>query len=80
MIRNSSTTYGRVAKWLHWLTAQWERPFGCFHYQIAAPFLLWILVAAHAATALYHHYVEKDDVLIPMLPNNLQTNSNNKEI
>lgn len=47
---------------------QWEVPFDLFHYRIAGPFLLWILVAVHAGAAIYHHYVEKDDVLTRMLP------------
>lgn len=47
---------------------QWEVPFDYFHYKLAGPFLFWIMIAAHAGAALYHHYVEKDDVLRRMLP------------
>ena len=48
---------------------QWEVPFDYFHYHIAGPFLFWMIIAVHAGAALYHHYVEKDDVLTRMLPN-----------
>jgi cytochrome b561 len=47
---------------------QWEKPFDFFHYRIAGPFLLSTLIVVHAGAALYHHYVEKDDVLKRMLP------------
>jgi cytochrome b561 len=47
---------------------EWEVPFDYFHYQIVGPFILWVIIAAHAAAATYHHYVEKDDVLKRMLP------------
>lgn len=47
---------------------QWEVPFDYFHYNIAGPFLFWMIIAVHAAAAIYHHYVEKDDVLKRMLP------------
>jgi cytochrome b561 len=47
---------------------QWEVPFDYFHYHIAGPLLLWMLIALHAGAALYHHFVHKDDVLKRMLP------------
>jgi len=47
---------------------EWEVPFDYFHYEISGPFLLWMIIAAHAGAAIYHHYVEKDDVLKRMLP------------
>ena len=47
---------------------QWEVPFDYFHYNIAGPFLFWMIIAVHAGAAIYHHYVEKDDVLTRMLP------------
>ena len=47
---------------------QWEVPFDYFHYKIVGPFVLWVIIAAHAGAAIYHHYVEKDDVLKRMLP------------
>ena len=46
---------------------QWEVPFDYFHKNIVGPFVLWVIIAAHAGAALYHHYVEKDDVLKRML-------------
>ena len=45
-----------------------EVPFDYFHYNIAGPYLLWMLIAAHAGAAIYHHVVHKDDVLTRMLP------------
>ncbi len=47
---------------------KWQVPFDYFHYEISGPFLLWMIIAAHAGAAIYHHYVEKDDVLKRMLP------------
>jgi cytochrome b561 len=47
---------------------EWEVPFDYFHYKIVGPFVLWVIIAAHAGAAIYHHYVEKDDVLKRMLP------------
>ena len=47
---------------------QWEVPFDYFHYEIAGPFLFWMIIAVHASAAIYHHYIEKDDVLKRMLP------------
>ena len=47
---------------------QWEVPFDFFHKNIVGPFVLWEIITAHAGAAIYHHYVEKDDVLKRMLP------------
>lgn len=47
---------------------QWEVPFDYFHYHLAGPYFLWMLIAVHAGAALYHHFVHKDDVLTNMLP------------
>ena len=47
---------------------EWEVVFDAFHYQIVGPYVLWVIIAAHAGAAIYHHYVEKDDVLKRMLP------------
>lgn len=47
---------------------KFEVPFDDFHYRIAGPFLFWVVIAVHAAAGLYHHHVEKDDVLRRMLP------------
>ena len=48
--------------------AEFEAPFDSFHYEIAGPLILWLLVFVHAGAAFYHHFVEKDDVLTRMLP------------
>ena len=47
---------------------QFEAPFDFYHYHLVGPFLLWPLIVVHASAALYHHFVEKDDVLKRMLP------------
>jgi cytochrome b561 len=47
---------------------QLEVPFDTFHYRIAGPFVLWVLVLIHASAAIYHHTVRKDNVLRRMLP------------
>jgi cytochrome b561 len=47
---------------------EWEVPFDFFHYRIAGPFLFWMIIAVHAGAGLYHHFIEKDDVLKRMLP------------
>ena len=47
---------------------QWDDPFDTFHYRICGPFIVWILVLMHAGAAIYHHTVQKDDVLRRMLP------------
>ena len=47
---------------------EFQAPFDYFHYHISGPLLLPIILAAHIGAALYHHYVEKDEVLTRMLP------------
>lgn len=47
---------------------EFEIPFDFFHYEIAGPLIFWIVIAVHASAGLYHHFVEKDDVLKRMLP------------
>ncbi len=47
---------------------RWDDPFDAFHYRIAGPFIVWVLVLMHAGAAIYHHTVQKDDVLRRMLP------------
>jgi len=47
---------------------QWDYFFDTFHYRIVGPYIFWVLILAHASAALYHHKVQKDDVLARMLP------------
>jgi cytochrome b561 len=47
---------------------QFEIPFDTFHYSIAGPYILSALIFLHAGAAIYHHVVQKDDVLRRMLP------------
>lgn len=46
---------------------QWEAPIDWFHHTAGA-FVLWALILIHAAAALFHHFVRRDDVLRRMLP------------
>ena len=45
----------------------WEQPWDYFHKTISGAWVLWILIAIHAGAALYHHFVQKDNVLIGTL-------------
>jgi cytochrome b561 len=45
-----------------------REPMRVFHRDFAGIWVLWILVAVHAAAALYHHYVRRDNTLVRMLP------------
>ena len=42
--------------------------FDTFHYGIVGPYVFWVLILVHAGAAIYHHIVQKDDVLTRMLP------------
>ena len=41
--------------------------FDRFHYGIVGPCVFWVLILVHAGAAIYHHVVQKDDVLTRML-------------
>lgn len=65
----------RNTGWGQWLLAffdmtwdEWEVGWDYFHKRIAGALVLWILVVIHAAAAIYHHIVQKDSVLVGMLP------------
>jgi len=47
---------------------QWNVFFDTFHYGISGPYVLPGLILVHAGAAIYHHLVQKDDVLMRMLP------------
>ena len=47
---------------------EFQAPFDYFHYHLSGPILFPLVLAAHIGAAVYHHYVEKDDVLKRMLP------------
>lgn len=47
---------------------QLEAPFDFYHYHLVGPYILLPLILLHAGAAVYHHYVQKDDVLRRMLP------------
>jgi cytochrome b561 len=47
---------------------KFEVGFDSFHYRVVGPYIFWVIIAVHALAGMYHHYVEKDDVLKRMLP------------
>ncbi len=47
---------------------QWDVFFDTIHYGIVGPYVLSTLIVLHAGAALWHHFVQKDDVLRRMLP------------
>jgi cytochrome b561 len=47
---------------------QWDGFFDTIHYGITGPYLLPALIAMHVGAAIYHHFVQQDDVLRRMLP------------
>lgn len=61
----------RLAQWtfdsLGITYAQWDVFFDRVHYGIVGPYVLTAFVFVHVAAALYHHFVQRDDVLRRML-------------
>lgn len=51
-----------VEGWLGMTFKEFEVPMDVIHKEGGA-YVVWVLVALHAAAALYHHYVRKDFVL-----------------
>lgn len=47
---------------------QWDVFFDSFHYRVVGPYIFPVVILAHAAAAIFHHVVQKDDVLRRMLP------------
>ena len=45
---------------------EFEEPVDFFHKEIMGAWLVWMLIAGHAAAALYHHFIHKDRTLIKM--------------
>ena len=48
-----------------------EAPLDLFHKQISGALLLWMLILVHVSAALYHHFWQKDQTLVRMLPSRL---------
>lgn len=46
---------------------EFEKPIDFFHKEIMGAWLVWILIAGHAAAALYHHYMLRDRTLKKMI-------------
>ena len=55
-----------VEGWMGLTWEQFEAPMDFIHKKGGA-YVVWVLIAAHAAAALYHHYIRKDVVLKRML-------------
>ncbi|GAB5451175.1 MAG: hypothetical protein Hals2KO_15030 [Halioglobus sp.] len=55
-----------VEGWMGLDWDQFEAPMDFVHKQGGA-YVVWVLIAAHAGAALYHHFVRKDTVLKRML-------------
>jgi cytochrome b561 len=51
---------------------QWDVFFDTVHYRIVGPYVFSTLIVAHASAALFHHVVQKDDVLRRMLPGRVE--------
>ena len=47
---------------------QWDVFFDSFHYRVVGPYIFPVVILAHAGASVYHHVVQKDDVLRRMLP------------
>lgn len=56
-----------VTEWLGLTWEEWEAPVDWMHHTAGA-FVVWVLISIHAAAALYHHYIRKDEVLSRMIP------------
>jgi len=55
-----------IEGWMGLTWEQFEAPMDFIHKKGGA-YVVWVLIAAHAAAALYHHYIRKDVVLKRML-------------
>ena len=51
---------------------EWDLFFDTFHYRIVGPYIFSTLIVVHASAAIYHHVVQRDDVLRRMLPGSAQ--------
>lgn len=47
---------------------QWDVFFDTFHYRVVGPYIFPAVILIHAGAAVFHHVVQKDDVLRRMLP------------
>ena len=52
--------------------AQQDTFFDAFHYGVVGPYIFWVLIVFHAGAAVWHHVVQKDDILKRMLPGTRQ--------
>ena len=43
-----------------------EKPIDFIHKDVLGAWLIWLLIAGHAAAALYHHFVRRDRTLLKM--------------
>lgn len=55
-----------VTNWMELEFKEFEAPIDFFHKEIMGKWAVWILIAGHAAAAMYHHFIKKDRTLIKM--------------
>ncbi|MFK7814995.1 MAG: cytochrome b [Gammaproteobacteria bacterium] len=55
-----------VTNWLGLSFEEFEAPIDFIHKDIMGKWAVWILIAGHAAAAMYHHFIKKDRALIKM--------------
>jgi cytochrome b561 len=58
--------------------AQWDLFFDRFHYGVVGPYVLSTFVVVHVGAAVYHHFVQKDDVLVRMLPDRVRAENSSR--
>ena len=48
--------------------AQQDKFFDAIHYGVVGPYIFRVLILFHAGAAVWHHVVQKDDILKRVLP------------
>ena len=65
-VKETSLYSSLVTDWLGLSFEEFETPIDFLHKNILGEWLVWILVLGHAAAALYHHVIRRDDTLRKM--------------
>ena len=55
-----------VTNWMGLNFEEFEEPVDFFHKEIMGKWAVWLLIAGHAAAAMYHHFVKNDRTLKKM--------------
>jgi len=56
-----------VHDWLGMTFKEFRKPVNIFHEDIMGAVVVWMLIAGHAAAAMYHHFKLKDRTLVRMI-------------